>query len=1157
MSNDESPQGGTVPDTAQTEAATPDSTPKPRTRAPRKPKVVPAETPIDTVAEVPAPVAEKPKRVSRPRKLTASETVQTDVELVKEVAVPITPAKPRPTRSRRGKEAEASKSSESENSEPTLDLQIDNSSAGLKQAHNGEQVEATEPLVATEKPTKKRPQRRQNNNRAKTVDEVTATVQELLSSPTAEVSQTEVDNSEPATLAAEPTTAPPSRRRRGRGRPNAAATTGETTGESTSPDALSSEAPLQAVADSAEPASAPEQTRRPSRRSRSGRPGQGNNQKQPVAEIVAVSESPAPPPPPPPIVVDITKGAHVVVRNGGHPELLINGMPTSPIFFFGNLESAKEARQVVSEIKRAASAGVHLYSTLVELTCPIPADDTVYEALDSRIATILDADPAGYVMPRIVFVPAPGWRKQYPNEVNHYTDGTTDDPSIASTLFWDEAERALESMVDHIKRMKYGQRIIGYHLERGEWFHPKDGGFDKSYANREAFRQWLRTKYNSNESSLRASWYDGQVQFYTAEIPPVPTATKSEMAFYEPRKERRLVDFLEYTSDIVAERLVKLAGSIKRASGREALVSVCYGYTFEFTHAFSGHLALSKVLTSNDVDIISGPPSYRDRLPGGAGSLPGPTHSMAVHGKLWISEDDTKTYLAPVVKGSDDFNPQIESRFWTDQVHQRAMGKALANQSGIAFMDIWGEGWLDASELWDKIGQFQGRYATTSAGAKTTTPEVVVLIDEKSLIHLQRGEAFFTKLLTDQRDIFQKLGASVGFYLQNDVTAERFPTDAKLYIFLNPYRLTNEQRIAVKEKLHSNRKTVVWTYSPGVCTTQGEPEDYPNDTVGFTLRHQPWNSEIGTRIVETRHPVTELIQSRFLGAKERLNPSFFVDNDSGKFLTLGEYQQSGLPSLASKDHGPWISVFMGEPLYTLELLRGLCKFAGVHLYLSEGDDFLTAGGGWITLHAPRDGYRVVRFPGNCAVYDITEGRYLGDSLREYRFFQKAKTTHIYYAGTKARILEMGLSTEDRPIRGRRRGPNGHEIGDTDAAEPNLEETTRPDSQTTETLADAEVKAHDIDKTDETATGDVSDPFQVTTTGIGSEDDRLGEIFHVEADGEGLEITEADTDPDTEDAAQPGRPPLSKEEEEARRRRRRRGGRGRGRRPTSGGGSGPA
>ena len=41
---------------------------------------------------------------------------------------------------------------------------------------------------------------------------------------------------------------------------------------------------------------------------------------------------------------------------------------------------------------------------------------------------------------RIVFVPAPGWRKQYPNEVNHYADGSTDDPSIASDLFWREAD---------------------------------------------------------------------------------------------------------------------------------------------------------------------------------------------------------------------------------------------------------------------------------------------------------------------------------------------------------------------------------------------------------------------------------------------------------------------------------------------------------------------------------------------------------------------------------------------------------------------------------------------------------------------------------------------------------------------------------------------
>jgi hypothetical protein len=203
-------------------------------------------------------------------------------------------------------------------------------------------------------------------------------------------------------------------------------------------------------------------------------------------------------------------GGRLVARRGA-VELQINGETYPPVLFFGTVEGEKEARRVTSEVQRAASNGVHIHSTLVELTCPLPPDDTVYETFDSRIETLVKADPKGYFIPRIVFVPAPGWRRQYPNEVNHYADGSTDDPSIASNHFWMEAESALGALIEHVSRMGYGERIVGYHLERGEWFHPAEGGYDRSFANREAFRAWLRAKYKNSEAALRAAWYDGAV----------------------------------------------------------------------------------------------------------------------------------------------------------------------------------------------------------------------------------------------------------------------------------------------------------------------------------------------------------------------------------------------------------------------------------------------------------------------------------------------------------------------------------------------------------------------------------------------------------------------------------------------------------------------
>lgn len=701
-------------------------------------------------------------------------------------------------------------------------------------------------------------------------------------------------------------------------------------------------------------------------------------------------------------------GARIAVRRG-HPEIVVNGVTVPPFLFFGNLSGQKELRRVSSEVERAAKAGIHVHSTLIELVCPIPPDDTVYEATDTRLQTILDADPQALLIPRIVFVPAPGWRAQYPNEVNHYADGSTDDPSIASHLFWADAVHALRALVEHILRTTYGERVIGFHLERGEWFHPADLGYDRSYANREGFRRWLRTKYHNSEVALRAAWYDGAVQFYTVDIPPPPPTDRPEDAFFEPRKERRWIDFNEYTSEAIAERLIELSRAVKEVTGDRALVSVCYGYTYEFGHPHSGHLALARLLAAPSIDLVCGPPSYRERPAGSSGAFPGPVDSPAIHGKLWVSEDDTKTHLSTGHADGDDFNPRMENRTATEQVHLRALGSALAHQTGIGFMDLWGEGWLDAEDIWQRIAPFVERQAAYARHRKGPSPDVVVLVDERSIAHVRRGDKFLRRILQGQRDAFLRCGASVAFCLQSDLTARAFPTDARLYVFLTPYRLTVEQRSAIREKLQNGGKTLVWVYAVGVCAERGEPEDSPIDLVGMSLRRQPWHSEVGSRFVESRHPITERMQERTLGIRERLNPSFYVDDDAPGIVRLAEYQQTGFTSVAVREMQDWRSVFCGEPAVSAELARGLCRYAGVHLYTSDVADYVYAGPGWLVHHSTRDGVRTVAPPPGLSLYDVVEDHLVDDGAGAFRAPVRARTTRCFFVGTIEEMRRMGFT----------------------------------------------------------------------------------------------------------------------------------------------------
>ncbi len=726
--------------------------------------------------------------------------------------------------------------------------------------------------------------------------------------------------------------------------------------------------------------------------------------------IAPVARQPEPEPLP---IIDRSVGAHLIER-GGIPVIHINGYPYPPTLFFGSFDDDVSREQVLAQVRRASEAGVHLLSTIIELYCPLSEDAQILDKIDNQLRALLDADPSAYVMPRVVFVPARGWRREYPTDISQYADGTSGDPSITSTRFWQECERALHALVTHIRGQVWGNRVFGYHLERGEWFQPVSLGYDRSIANRDAFRDWLRERYNHNLVALRSSWYDADVQFHTAEIPAAPAKPTPGRMFLETRKDRRSIDFSEFTSEATAHRLCALARAVKRASQYSSLVSVCYGYTTEFTHSYSGHLALDILLNDPCIDLICGPPSYKDRKPGGASSLPGLYDSVRLHGKLWLSEDDTKTWLAPSVQAPDDFNLRLTDKNQTEQAHMRAIGRALATGTAIGWMDLWGEGWLNDTGIWSRIA----RFASLAQAAPASVPaqpqyDVIALVDEKSLLHLQPDEDIFAQLTLGMRDTLSRTGARIGVFLQNDIVQPDFPLDAKLYLFLNPYRLTVEQRNAVHEKLHSGNRTLVWLYGPGLCErtpSSGIVDDAAGGSVGIVLRRQPYDSEVGSKILETNHPITRRLAGREYGTRRRLNPSLFADDAAA--TVLAEYSQSGLPSMVVKEMHGWKSIFIGDPLLTPDLLRGICAFTGVPLYTDQ-DDIVNIGNGWISLHATRDGHRTLRLPDQGGLYDLLENRMVvnaSDRQRDHRFFMRAGTTRLYFTGTLGQIQALGMPT---------------------------------------------------------------------------------------------------------------------------------------------------
>ncbi len=697
--------------------------------------------------------------------------------------------------------------------------------------------------------------------------------------------------------------------------------------------------------------------------------------------------------------------ASLAVQTRGLSKIRVNGTDHAPYFFFVNTETARDGETVDAEIRDAAANGIHLFSGVMYLPLRNAYGERSFGAIDALVSQVLAADPDGYLMPRLQFVPTNYWARTHPDQLARYTNGEEGDVSLASTEFWADCVDALDALIAHFNDPSTpgGDRVIGFHLDRGEWFYDLTSGYDVSQPNQIAFQNWLHAKYQ-NLYALRAAWHDADVTFENAQIPAWPGVAavlkKTDTPLYSTRREGRWPDYALFASDIVAEIITGLGEAIKTLSQNRLIVAASYGYVLEFAgRNDSGHLALGKLLSSPSLDIVAGPNSYAGRAVGSPAAFGAPLDSVALRGKLWLVEDDTKTFLADA-ETDDTYNPKIASGADTQAIHQRHFGAALSHRAGVSWMDLWGQGWLQSPDIWRELGALVRESARWEQLVPNPppSPDVAVFVDEASLAYLKTDSSGLgASLVSRTRDLLLKAGGSVGFYLQSDVLLPNFP-DSKLYLFLNALRLTTEERSAIREKLQKPGKTLAWLYAPGVFDENGPAPDEAGEVVGMALRQQPWNSRGGSVLTEIKHPITDKIRGvKKLGTDEILNPLFAVTDPQA--IVIAEYAATGAASLAVREHkAGWKSVFFGDPQLTTELLRGLYAYAGIPVYDAQDDTVFAGADGSLTVHGSFTGQRTVNLPRKASVYDVFDGKIIANNARSFRAFVRARTTRLYLWG---------------------------------------------------------------------------------------------------------------------------------------------------------------
>lgn len=639
------------------------------------------------------------------------------------------------------------------------------------------------------------------------------------------------------------------------------------------------------------------------------------------------------------------------------------------------------------QLALARDAGVRFVSTSMPACWTPPGQPRNWGPLEAVFREILAVHPDALVIPRVSGNAPAWWLQEHPEDVMRFEDGSTGTmATVSSRRYRTEAAAHLEALCRHLLDAFPGS-FAGIHpcgQNTGEWFYAESWGRKVSGyepATRDAWGAWLRSH---------------GIEGIQGTVPEAARRHAAPEGFLRhPPRERDLVLFQRFWQEEMADFVLELAAACRRGTEGRKLVVFFYGYGFEFPPLFngapySGHYALERVLSSPDIDVLCSPVSYFDRQWLGTGACMSAAESVALAGKLWLNEDDTRTHLARTTQygGVADLRQTLA-------VLRRNTAQAAIRGFGTWWMDLPGEGWFDDPAIWEEHSRLVPLDAALLDRETPFAPEIALVLDETSMCCLSGGSAPMARpLIYEARAAAGRCGAPYGQYLLPDVAAGR--TRARLQVFLAAWDVDAEQRQALLAGRPAG-VTRVWAYAT-TCALPEEAGPVGVDPVcGFLLRRIALDD---ARSLPTAAGKA-LGMAEPWGQNGRIEPLHAVTPDPGDEV-LAQYAD-GSPSMVLRrrpDGGA--DVFAGTPAWTPAVFRALARVAGVHLY-TDTEAAVWATDGCLSVHALGEGPLALDIGTPAAVVDALSGEALGTGPKVVLMLGRGETRVVrWQAGTDRR-----------------------------------------------------------------------------------------------------------------------------------------------------------
>ena len=745
----------------------------------------------------------------------------------------------------------------------------------------------------------------------------------------------------------------------------------------------------------------------------------------------------------------------IKVLNGA-PTLCLNGRPVPAVpYVWSRCSYADTPAERESERRRLmgrmAGHGVHIYMQYPEPGWQGPGayDPTrqsiarLRETMDTMMERTLAVDPDGYFIPRLSTAPPPSWASVHGAEMEVIA-GATDlhrQVSWASEVWLSEAGDMLATFVEYCESQPWADRVFGYHVDgpSGEWC-PRAAMIgqygDYSAAMIAWFRRWLRRRYGEDERTLREAWNDRNVSFDTATVPaPEQQEHASFFRYRDPRREMQVIDYYQAVRDRSLRNISTLTRVTKEACRRHKIVGVFYGYEpamfwspalftgenaeMEYrqtTNQRSGHMGLSWAAECPDLDYIAAPYDYLYRTVGGVGVSQSIPYAVTLRGKLFWSEDDTRTHTSDRTIWYGRTRNDQESV----AVLRRNFAEMITLNASLWWMDQGGR-WYDSEPMGRTIRDLVALAGRLPELDRRPCGEIAVVLDENGPFYTELENNYGWAAVFKQRLFgLARLGAPYRLHTLRDLELDNLP-DYKLWLFLECHAIDRVGRALIERRCKRDGNVLVWLHAAGLV--DGHPAvEHMSELTGmqFLMRETPW--EHIAAISNWRHPITrDLPRDLVYGTDRMSGPVFFVWDDDAIELGLGIYNNGANDTaLAVKEMGrgargngsdrrgrdssgrgpgDWASVYSSAPNLPANLLRGLARYAGCHVYCDSGDQIL-ADRNFVVLHTAAGGPVTIRLPEPTPVWDVFARRQLGDGIDAINVELEPASTTFYHLGDR-------------------------------------------------------------------------------------------------------------------------------------------------------------